>query len=61
MKDAHARDALAADIAKLLAETSVRAAKVSVSAFSLREGMPVGLKSYFTGVKIYDFLDKLFS
>lgn len=38
---------------------SVRAAKVSVASFSLREGMPVGLKVTLRGSRMYDFLDKL--
>lgn len=40
---------------------SVRAAKVSVASFSLRQGMPVGLKVTLRGNRMYDFLDKLVS
>lgn len=40
---------------------AVRQAKVSVASFSVREGMPVGLKSTLRDDKKYDFLDKLIS
>lgn len=40
---------------------SVRLAKVSVAAFGIRLGMPVGLSVTLRGVRMYDFLDKLFS
>jgi large subunit ribosomal protein L5 len=40
---------------------SVRKARVSVASFGLRKGSPVGLKVTLRGIKMYDFLDKLFS
>lgn len=40
---------------------SVRLAKVSVAAFGLRRGMPVGLSVTLRGERMYDFLDKLIS
>lgn len=40
---------------------SVRHAKVSVASFGIRRGMPVGLKVTLRGVRMYDFLDRLFS
>lgn len=40
---------------------SVRQAKVSVASFSLRRGMPVGLKVTLRGNRMYDFLDKVIS
>ncbi len=33
--------------------------RMSVSAFRLREGMPVGLKTTLRGQRMYDFLDRL--
>lgn len=39
----------------------VRSARVSVASFSIRRGMPVGLKTTLRGEKMYSFLDKLFS
>lgn len=40
---------------------SVRLAKVSVAAFNLRRGQPVGLKVTLRREKMYAFLDRLFS
>lgn len=40
---------------------SVRQAKVSVASFSIRKGMPVGLKTTLRGDRMYDFLDKIIS
>jgi large subunit ribosomal protein L5 len=40
---------------------STRAARISVASFSVREGMPVGLKVTLRKDRMYDFLDKLFS
>lgn len=40
---------------------SERAARVSVSSFSLRKGMKVGLKVTLRGERMYAFLDRLFS
>src|SRR3972149_4648484 len=34
-------------------------AKKSISAFKLREGMPIGLKVTLRGERMYDFFDKL--
>ncbi|MBU0569637.1 50S ribosomal protein L5 [Patescibacteria group bacterium] len=39
----------------------IRKAKMSVASFSIREGMPVGLKVTLRGDRMYSFLDKLFS
>lgn len=40
---------------------TVRLAKVSIAAFNLRLGMPVGLAVTLRGNRMYEFLDKLFS
>ncbi len=40
---------------------SVRQAKISVASFSLRKGMPVGLKVTLRGVRMYDFIQRFFS
>jgi large subunit ribosomal protein L5 len=40
---------------------ATRQAKISVAGFSLRKGMPVGLKVTLRGSRMYDFLEKLFS
>ena len=39
----------------------IRKAKLSVASFSIREGMPVGMKVTLRGDRMYSFLDKLFS
>ncbi|KKR39390.1 50S ribosomal protein L5 [Candidatus Woesebacteria bacterium RIFOXYA1_FULL_40_18] len=57
---------LGANIAKDLAlisgqAPSLRRAKVSIAAFGLRRGMPVGFSVTLRGVRMYDFLDKLIS
>lgn len=50
------------DLAKITGQTpSVREAKHAVASFSLRAGMPVGLKVTLRGRRMYDFLDRLFS
>ncbi len=40
---------------------SVRPAKLSVASFSIRAGVPVGLKVTLRGDRMYNFLDRLFS
>ena len=50
------------DLAKITGQApSVRKAKHAVASFSLRVGMPVGLKVTLRGRRMYDFLDRLFS
>lgn len=50
------------DLAKITGQApSVREAKHAVASFSLRAGMPVGLKVTLRGRRMYDFLDRLFS
>jgi large subunit ribosomal protein L5 len=36
-------------------------ARVSVASFKVREGMPIGCKLTLRGIRMYDFLDKLFN
>jgi large subunit ribosomal protein L5 len=51
-----------ADLAKLTGQLpSVRPARASVASFSLRKGVPIGLKVTLRGRRMYEFLDKLFS
>lgn len=48
------------DMAQITGQApSVRQAKLSVASFSIREGVPVGLKSTLRKEKMYDFLQKL--
>ncbi|HET7099271.1 MAG TPA: 50S ribosomal protein L5 [Patescibacteria group bacterium] len=61
-KNAQQLEALKKDIAAITGQApSVRNAKVSIASFSLREGMPVGLSATLRGVRMYSFLDRLFS
>jgi len=53
---------LSRDLAAITGQKpSTRLAKVSIATFGLRRGMPVGLSVTLRGVRMYDFLDKLFS
>ena len=50
------------DMAVITGQTpSVRRAKTSIAGFNVREGIPVGLKVTLRGVKMYDFLGRLFT
>lgn len=61
-KNESALDALKKDIAKITGQMpSIRPAKVSIAAFSIRAGMPVGLSVTLRGERMYSFLDRLFS
>ena len=40
---------------------AIRQAKISVASFSLRKGMPVGLKVTLHGVRMYYFMQRFFS
>ncbi len=53
---------LAKDLAVISGQVpSLRRAKISIAAFGLRRGMPVGYSVTLRGIRMYDFLDKLFS
>jgi len=61
-KDRDVLNQIKKDLADITGQQpSLRNAKVSVSSFNLRKGMPVGLKVTLRGVKMYNFLDKLIS
>jgi large subunit ribosomal protein L5 len=61
-KNKEAFERIKNDIAAISGQSpSVRKARVSVASFGLRQGSPVGLKVTLRGVKMYDFLDKLFA
>lgn len=61
-KNKEAFERVKTDIAAISGQTpSVRKARVSVASFGLRQGSPVGLKVTLGGLRMYDFLDKLFS
>lgn len=60
---AHDRDALQAvadDLGKITGQKAViTKAKMSVSNFKLREGMPIGAKVTLRGDRMYEFMDRL--
>lgn len=61
-KNKEAFERIKNDIAAISGQSpSVRKARVSVASFGLRKGSPVGLKVTLRGIKMYDFLDKLFA
>lgn len=61
-KNKETMESLKRDIAAITGQApSVRAAKVSIAAFNLRRGMPVGLSVTLRKEKMYSFLDKLIS
>jgi large subunit ribosomal protein L5 len=62
MKDEQAKEQLIRDLTTIAGQKpSTRLAKVSISAFNLRMGMPVGLAVTLRGARMYDFLERLFS
>ena len=55
-------EALKLDLSDITGQMpSVRNAKVSIASFNLRAGMPVGLSVTLRGVRMFSFLDRLFS
>lgn len=55
-------EALRRDIAQITGQMpNIRKAKVSIASFSLREGQTVGISVTLRGVRMYSFLDRLFS
>ena len=55
-------EALKRDLSAITGQMpSVRNAKVSIASFNLRAGMPVGLSVTLRGVRMFSFLDRLFS
>lgn len=59
VKNKEAKESLLRDLSSITGQKfSERVAKISVSAFSVREGMVVGLSSTLRKQKMYDFFDK---
>lgn len=62
MNDKGKMEQVVKDMAQITGQKpATRQAKISVAGFSLRRGMPVGLKVTLRGSRMYDFLEKLFS
>ncbi len=59
-QNAKALEAAEKDLSSIAGQHPITTrAKRSISAFRLREGMPIGLKVTLRGRRMYDFLDKL--
>ncbi len=63
-KDSSKRDdvikKISADLISITGQKpQIRPAKKSISGFSLRQGMPVGLRVTLRGKRMYDFLDRM--
>jgi len=55
-------EAAAKDLAAITGQKAIiTKARISVASFKLREGMSIGCKVTLRGVRMYDFLDKLFN
>jgi len=55
-------DAAVKDLAEITGQKAViTKARISVASFKLREGMSIGCKVTLRGVRMYDFLDRLFN
>ncbi len=55
-----AMDVAGADISAITGQKPlIRRAKKSISAFKLREGLPIGLKVTLRGARMYEFFDRL--
>src|SRR3972149_8297866 len=62
IKDKNLKDNVSKELAVITGQTpAVRKAKISIAAFGVRVGMPVGLSVTLRGIRMYDFLDKLIS
>jgi len=60
--DAKVLDTIAEDIATITGQKPARTvARRAISAFKLRQGMPLGLKVTLRGNRMYEFIDRFFS
>lgn len=61
-EDVKILDQLAVELAQIAGQKPlVTRAKKSISAFKLRQGSPIGLKVTLRGVRMYEFLERLFN
>lgn len=62
IKDKKLKEPISKDLAQITGQIpAVRTAKISIAAFGLRRGMPVGLSVSLRGERMYSFLDRLVS
>jgi large subunit ribosomal protein L5 len=60
--DAKVLDLIADDVATITGQRPVKThAKRAISAFKIREGMPIGVKVTLRGERMYEFIDRLFT
>jgi large subunit ribosomal protein L5 len=60
VNDRKAVDHAASDLARISGQKPVvTRARISVSTFKLREGMPIGAKVTLRGARMYEFIDRL--
>ena len=61
-EDVKILDQLAVELAQISGQKPlVTRAKKSISAFKLRQGSPIGLKVTLRGLRMYEFIDRLFN
>lgn len=62
VNDAKILDVIAEDLAMITGQRPVRTyAKRAISAFRIREGMPLGVKVTLRGERMYEFIDRFFN
>ncbi|MCX7882933.1 MAG: 50S ribosomal protein L5 [Brevinematales bacterium] len=62
VQDKSAIDPVVEEISLIAGQKAIKTyARVSISNFHLREGMPIGVKVTLRGARMYDFFDKLVS
>ncbi len=60
--DAKVLDVIAEDLARVTGQRPVRTrAKKAISAFRIRQGMPLGVKVTLRGSRMYEFIDRFFN
>jgi large subunit ribosomal protein L5 len=62
VQDSKVLDVIADDLAMITGQKPVRTyAKKAISAFRIREGMPLGVKVTLRGDRMYEFIDRFFN
>lgn len=62
VQDAKVLDVIAKDLASITGQRPARTtAKRAISAFKIRQGMPLGLKVTLRGDRMYEFIDRFFN
>ncbi len=62
VQDSKVLDVIAEDLAMITGQKPVRTyAKKAISAFRIREGMPLGVKVTLRGDRMYEFIDRFFN